>query len=132
MILHSPVWAPADVTRSEILVASRLLDENIDLLLEVLLVEHWSNSNLLPKLSSCTRGQSLIDLCLLVGVVELEATKLVLNPLNYDLSNLIELILPGIFVTFLLHQLVYLIVFHAPRELALSHILSSNALVISL
>ena len=74
----------------------------------------------------------MIDLRLLVRVVELESTKLVLNALNDDLRDLIQLVLPGILVTLLLHQLVDFVVFHAPGELALRQILAGRALIVPL
>ena len=141
--MSSPVGAPSDVAGGQIFVARGLLDQDIHLLLEVLLVE--LSTNLLPKLLllllllgigrvgggrcelNCLTGSAL-----LVRVVELETTELVLNALNNYLSDLVQLILTSILVLFLLKQLAELVVFHMSRELALSHIATSSALIVPL
>lgn len=129
-VVFSPVRAPSHIARGQVFVTSRLLDKDVDLLLKVLLVRY--RTFLLTQLDSSCRCQSLINLLSLVWVVELKATQLVLNPLDYDLSNLVQLVLPGVLVLLLLHELAYLVVLHVARELALSHVAPGLALVVPL
>ena len=111
---NSPVRAPAHVARGEVFVACSLLDEDIDLLLEVLLIEDGTNADLLAHLVwRLLHALLWVNLGLLVRIVELEATKLVLNALDDDFGNLVQLVAAGIFVTLLFHKLVDLVVLHA-------------------
>ena len=103
----SPVWTPANVARGEILVACRLLDQDVHLLFKVLLVENGCPdllTGLLVRVRGCNRWINIRGR-LLVGIVELKTTKFVLDTLNDYFGNLVQLVLTCIFVFFLLKKL---------------------------
>ena len=112
MKYYSPVWAPSYVARCKILITSGLLDKYVNLLFEVFLLAIRTCNDLLTS-SDCIFVRLWVDLYGLVWIMEFQASQFILDTLDDDLCDLVQLVLSGIFVCLLLHELMELVVFNA-------------------